>query len=214
MLNKNISNINKWKILSFNINAFTLVEILISTFISIIVLSFIFLFLSSTMNSIWSNKNEIDWLASFYDFTNKINNLRDIYSSWWILVETSTGSDVFLMQDISWENWILIWPVKISSNQLLIDNSIYENKWIWFRKVSSDELIDINSNVDIIYDYIFHDDQIFSDIKIQDFILVWYNSWTIFDLSIIFDLDFKDTLVWQPWINLPRDSLKRFNINF
>jgi len=209
-----INNTMKKKWTVFIKKAFTFSEIVVATFISMIVMSFIFIFLSDTIEAIWNTKDDVDMISSFYDFTNKLHNFRNIYITWWILVETSTWSDIFLMRDFSWENGILLWPVKLDSSYLYIDNTTYEEKWIWFRKISSTELVSIDADVNIIYDLSFQEDQIFSDIKIHDFILIEYNSWDIFELGLIVDSDFQINLAWKLISEVPKDSQQRFNIDF
>lgn len=208
-VNKNKFSLNK-KIKK----AYTLPEVIVATFISVIIISFIFVFLSNIIEGISDTNNEVKILSSFYDFTNKLNNYSNVYITWWILVDNSVWSDIFLMEDISWETWILFWPVKLYDSRLSTDNTIYEDKWIWFRKISSTEMIEIKSDVNQVYNYVFQKDQIFSDLKIQDMILVEYNSWYIYDLSLIVDLGFQVSLIWQLRQDLPKDTLRKYNINF
>lgn len=209
-----INNIKKRKDISFFKKAFTLTEVVIATFISAMILSFIFIFIVNIVDSISNVKTEVNIMSSFYDFNNKINNLRNVYITWWILIETSTWSDVFLMKDFTWENGILIGPVKLSNNKLETDNLVYEAKWIWFRKLSSSEIIEIETNINLVYDYLFQKDQIFFDLKLQDLVLISYNSWEIYNLGLVVDLNFQNSLIWQMRQNLPKDSLRRFNIDF
>lgn len=211
---KNINYIINRKDISYIKKAFTLIEVIIATLISMIVLSFIFLFLVNTIDTIWTAQNEVKIISSFYDFTNKINNLRNVYTTGWILIDSAIWSDVFLMKDSFLENGILIWPIRLSNNKLDIFSSIYDDKWVWFRKVSALELADINNDINIIYSYVFQKDQIFSKLKVQDFTLIEYNSWDIFDLSLTIDLNFQNSLVWQLWSSLPKNSLRMYNINF
>jgi prepilin-type N-terminal cleavage/methylation domain-containing protein len=72
--NKNIFNLNK-KIKK----AFTLPEVIVATFISVLMLSFIFIFISDVIDGISGSNNEVKVLSSFYDFTNKLNNYRNVY---------------------------------------------------------------------------------------------------------------------------------------
>lgn len=209
LINKN----KNWKIINNLKRAFTISEIIIATFISTIVLSFIFIFLSDIVNSIWSTKKEISTLSSFYEFNNKLNNLSNIYISWSIIVETSTGSDIFLMKDTIWENGILVWPVSLVDYKLDNDNTIYNNKWLWFRKLTKNEIFLIESNNIFVYDLIFQRDQVFSDLKVQDFIIIPYNLWLVYNFTIILDLDFQSSLIWQLWSELPKDSLIKLNID-
>lgn len=195
--------------------AFTLTEVVVATFISGIILSFIFIFLWDISNWISETKKWVVSMSHLYDFSYKLNNYRNVYITWWILVDnTSTWSDVFLMRNLAWDGWVLMWVVKLSNNKLDTDNTTYEDRWIWFRKLTASELATVDSNVNNIYSYIFQEDQIFSEIKVQDLILVAYNWWKIFDLSLIYNSDFQNSLIWQFWADLPRDSLKRFNIDF
>lgn len=195
-------------------NWFTLAEVLISTFVSTIILWFIFLFLSNIAEGISKTKDDVLTLESFYDFSDQLDNYRNVYISWSILVDNTDWSDVFLMTDWSWENWILVWPVSNTNNRLNLNNTIYESKTIWFRKLSSKELQDINNDLSLIYDYIFQDDKLYNDLKIQDLILISYNSWKIFDMSLIVNTDFNSSLIWRAWSDLDKANLKKFNINF
>lgn len=215
-LKKIFKGANIFKSINFiNNKAFTLPEVVIATFISWIILSFIFIFLSDISSWISDSKKETVLMYDFYDFTYKLNNYRNVYITWWIIVDnTSTWSDVFLMRDVTWENWILIWAVNLADNKLDTDNTIYENRWIWFRKISNEELLDIDMDVSNIYELIFQDDNIFSDLKLQDLSFESYNSWEIFEINVLINKDFQNNLVWQYWNDLPRDNLKKFNIDF
>ncbi len=195
--------------------AFTLTEVVIASFISSMVLSFIFIFLLDITNWINNNKNEINVLSQFYDFSYKLNNLRNVYLTWWIIIDnTSTWSDVFLMRDLSWNNWILLGVIKLTDKKLDTDILKYEDRWIWFRKLSSSELLEIDNDINKIYDFTFFDDQIYYDLKIQDLEIFSYNSWSIYEMNLLINMDFNINLVWQNWNNLPRDNLKKININF
>lgn len=207
---------NLFKSINFIKNsAFTLPEVVIATFISWIVLSFIFIFLWDISSWISESKKETILMSDFYDFTYKLNNYRNVYITWWIIVDnTSTWSDVFLMQDITWENGILIWPVNLDDNKLDIDNTIYNNRWIWFRKLSTQEISEVNIDVNNIYNYMFQNDNIYSDLKVHDMSFNSYNSWSIYEINVSINMDFQNSLIWQYWFDLPRNNLKKFNIDF
>ncbi len=194
---------------------FTLSEVLIATLISGIVLSMIFVFLWNISNWIVDSKHESSIMSNLYDFSNKLKIYRNNYNTWWILVDsTSTWSDVFLMKDSLWQNGVLLWIIKLEDKKLDNNITVYENRWIWFRKVSSSELVDINTDINTIYWYTFQDDQIFSDLKVQDLSFYSYNSWSIYDMVLTVDNDFQNSLVWLYWSELPRDNLKKFNLDF
>ncbi|MDD2870502.1 MAG: prepilin-type N-terminal cleavage/methylation domain-containing protein [Candidatus Gracilibacteria bacterium] len=201
--------INKFK------QAFTLTEVVVATLISSIVLGFIFIFLGDISGGIVDTKREIILMSHFYDFSYKLNNLRNVYTTGSILVDnTGTGSDVFLMKDISGQNGVLFGVVNIADMKLETDNTVYDDRGVGFRKLSSNELAEVDTNVDFIYDYVFQEDQVFSDLKVQDLNIVSYNSGSIYDLNMSLNLDFQNSLIGQYWTDLPRDDLKKFNIDF
>ncbi len=210
---ENIDNTLEKEKVSFFKAAFTLTEVVIATFISAIILSFIFVFLTDIIDGIWSTRKEVITISSFYEFTSKINNLSNIYNTGSIIIETSTWSDVYLMKDTKWLKWVLVWPVNLQDFKLDNDNTVYENKWLWFRKLNEAELIAVELDPQIVFDYSFHKDQIFSNLKVQDFIAISYNAWTITNIHLILDLNFQTSLIWQLWSELPKDSLIRLNID-
>lgn len=196
-------------------NAFTLTEVLVATLISGLILWYIFVFLWDMSTGIVETKKEVIAMSRIYELSHTINNYRNIYTTWSILVNnTWTWSDVFLMKDNEWKNGVLLWVVNIWDNKLDTDNTRYDDRWIWFRKLSEFELWEISTNTWVIYDYVFQEDQIFSDLKTQDLVFLSYNSWTIYDMSLIYNLDFQANLIWQYWADLPKDSLKKLNIDF
>jgi hypothetical protein len=117
------------------------------------------------------------------------------------------------MKDTKWLKWVLVWPVNLQDFKLDNDNTVYENKWLWFRKLNEAELIAVELDPQIVFDYSFHKDQIFSNLKVQDFIAISYNAWTITNIHLILDLNFQTSLIWQLWSELPKDSLIRLNID-
>lgn len=194
--------------------AFSISEVIVATFISVIILSFIFVFISNIISWISTINQEVKILSSFYDFTNKVNNYRNVYISWSILVDNIGSSDVFLMKDVTWENGILIWPVSLINRKLDLWTIYYKNKWVWFRKVSTSEIANIETDVNVIYNYEFHSDQIFWELKAKEMSFVSYNWWKIYDLFLYVDVDYQSSMVGLRRDSIPKDKLRRFNINF
>ncbi len=194
--------------------AFTLTEIIVASLISWIILSFIYVFLSNVIVTIWDTKNEVRSLTSMYDFINKLNNYRNIYSTWTILVDNDDWNDLYLMKDVTWENGVLIWAVRLSENKINVDNVIYENNGIWFRRLSKIELDNLETDITIVNDMVFHEDQIFKDIKVQDLQFIEYNSWQIVNIEVTADVEYKEDLLWDDRTFLPKETLKKFNIDF
>lgn len=209
--NKNF-NKNKNK---FTYKAYTLPELLVATFISTILLSFIFIFIWNILSDITDSKNEIIQFSKLYDFIFELNNSNNVYTSWSILIDnTSTWSDVFIMKDIFWNKWILIWTVKIPDYKINTDNMYYQDIVLWFRKLSWNELLEVESNPSVIYDYIFQEDQIFSTIKVKDLQFESYNSWSIYNMNLIINTNFNINMIWQNIENVPWEYFKKFNIDF
>jgi len=214
MIKPKNSNNSYYKLKQKFKKAFTLTEIIVATFISAIILSFVYVFLNNVIFTISDTKNDVKSLSSVYDFINKLNNYNNIYSSWTILVDNTDGNDLYLMKDITWETWVLIWAVRLSENKINVDNTIYENNWLGFRRLSANELQQLSSDITIVNDMLFHEDQIFKDINIQDLQFTEYNSWSVVDIKLTVDLNYKEWLLWEDWASLPKESLKTFNIDF
>lgn len=66
---------------SFLKKAFTISEVIVATFISTLILGFIFVFLADMTESIAETDNEILALSTFYEFNNQLNNYRNVYIS-------------------------------------------------------------------------------------------------------------------------------------
>lgn len=197
-----------------NKKAFTLSEVIIASFISTLVLGFIFTFLFNMMEWISDTKKEVSIFSSFYEFNNKLNNYRNIYISGAILFDDPIDNDVYLMKDLSWKDGMLLWPINLSNNKVYLGDTVYKNIWLWFRRLSSSELLEISADENSVLNYTFQDDQIFQDLKIKDLKLVSYNSGEIINLSLIVNLWFNDDLKWTLWSDLPNETLKEFNIDF
>ncbi len=206
-------NKNK-KTLKIN-KAFTLTEVLIATFISSLVMTFIFVFLFDTVEWIGNSKTEVKVLESIYSFSSDLNNYRNYYNTWSILIDTSTWSDVFLMETTSSEaEALLFWSVNLDTLKVSTGSNIYENKWIWFKKLSSNEKTLLETDPNNISSIQFYEDNVYSDIKVQNLSFVSYSSGQIFDLYMDIDLNFREELIWEERMGLPKDFLQKFNINF
>ncbi|MBT3726368.1 prepilin-type N-terminal cleavage/methylation domain-containing protein [bacterium] len=81
MIKPKNSNNSYYKLKQKFKKAFTLTEIIVATFISAIILSFVYVFLNNVIFTISDTKNDVKSLSSVYDFINKLNNYNNIYSS-------------------------------------------------------------------------------------------------------------------------------------
>lgn len=196
--------------------AFTLVELVISIFISSIVLLFILIFLWDTIDMISEWKNDTKIFIAFSEFSNKINNYRNIYSSWSIIINNNSfsWSDVLLLKNINWTDWIIISRIDLDTKKIILDNTIYKNSPIWIRRVSQQEISNIDYDINVVKNYIFHNDQIFNDLILKDLQIEGYNSETIFEFSMEINPIFIKNNKWSYWNFLKTDNLLNLNMYF
>jgi len=196
--------------------AFTLIELIVAILISAIVLSFILVFLWDTMDNIASGKSNTKILISFSEFQNKLSSYKNIYSTWYVLIDndTSTWSDIFLMRNLDSTDWIIISRIDLDTKKIIEDNSVYKNSPIWIRRVSASELWDISSTPSIVNGYVFKNDKIYKDLILKDFQVNSYNSWYIDEFDMVINPYYINDFKWEIWENLKTDELLNLNINF
>lgn len=196
--------------------AFSLTEVLVATFIGAIILWFIAIFLWDVLDNLSQSKKEIKILTTYFDFLDKLVNYRDIYNSGSIFIAnvTSSWSDVFLMENATWDEWILFWVIDLDTYKLDLDNSKYKNTWIGFRFLTSSDLISIKSDKNLIYGILFQKDNVFRNLNIKDLQITSYNSGTVFDIDFLVNIDYQSWLQWELWENLPKDNILKFNLSF
>ena len=211
--NKKISLFN-WKRIKHNITAFTIAEVLISTIISAIVLSFILIFMFDITDWIKESKKEVQSMESLYELITELNNVRNTYSSGYIIEGPIWWSDTLYMRNVEWTDWMLFWPVRTYDNLISSDTNSYNGRSPWFKRLFSEDIIEIEANNAIIVNYRFLPDRIYYDLDLQSMNLSLYNTWEIIDLSITFDINYNQDLIWTAWTKLSKDSLRTFNINF
>ena len=196
--------------------AFTLIELIVATLISAIILSFILIFLWDTMDNITTWKSNTKILISFSELQDKLSSYKNIYWTWCILIDsdTSTWSDVFLMRNLDSTDWIIISRIDLDSKKIIEDNTIYKNSPIWIRRVSASELWNISSDSSIVNSYVFKNDKIYKDLILKDFQVNSYNSWVIDEFDIVVNPYYINDFKWEIWENLKTDELLNLNINF
>jgi len=196
--------------------AFSLTEVLVATFIWAIILWFISIFLWDILDNMSKSKKEIKALTTYFDFSNKLVNYKDIYNTWSIFIDNDTASwsDLFIMKNSLGDSWILFWVVNLTNYKIDLDNSTYKNTWIGFRYLSSDDINNIDNDQNLVYSLLFQKSNVYSDLNIKDMQIASYNSGSLFDMNLFVNVDYQNSLEWELWKNLPKDNLFKFNLNF
>lgn len=196
--------------------AFSLTEVLVATFIWAIILWFISIFLWDILDNMSKSKKEIKALTTYFDFSNKLVNYKDIYNTWSIFIDNDTASwsDLFIMKNSLGDSWILFWVVNLTNYKIDLDNSTYKNTWIGFRYLSSDDINNIDNDQNLVYGLLFQKSNVYSDLNIKDMQIASYNSGSLFDMNLFVNVDYQNSLEWELWKNLPKDNLFKFNLNF
>lgn len=195
-----------------NLNAFTIVELMVSIVISVVLLWGIFYFMSETILGISRSSAQSNFLKDFYGFTTILDtgNLE-------VLHDYSSGSfDVWLLRNLDNQSGILIWVVDYDTLQLSKTWSvlIYHNSILWYRSISSSEIIAIDGDANVIYDYNFFSDKLFSRFNLQDFQLIAYNSGTVVEMELSISPSYKEMYNGQDWLTLPRDEIFKYSLVF
>lgn len=197
---------------------FTLVELIISLSISALVLIVIFYFVTDTVVQLADTNKNSKFLWDFSRFTSRINSHMSTFPDATILVDESlwVWHDVLLLQNPT-ANGGIIWGVVDTDTYKLLENSQYwkyKNTVMWYRLVSPSEIIDITTTPSNIYQYTFFGDKTFSDFKVKDFQIEYYNTGSIISIDLSIATTFETELVGEDWIVLPKDNLFEVNLNF
>ena len=202
-----------------NKKAFTLAELLVAMTISVIIIFFIWNFVINSLNEIRSSNNESNFLESFEDFKFTLNNYRNTFLSWSILIDnTWTWSDVLMLKSLDKSKWIILWVVNKTTMKL--ENTqekynTYYDKVIWYRDLSNSEIIELENSETQVYSYVFFNDKLFNNIKIIDFQLDFFNQNKILEMNIKVNKDYKESLNWISFDNFDHNAnSKSFNLSF
>lgn len=198
----------KW----LNKKAFTFIEILISTFISAIILSLIFKFLFVIYDEIDRNKNNINFINSTYILKNKVTTFSNKFNSWALLIDND-WSDVFLFKNNLETDWVLMAIVNMNTNKIDVNTWVYDNKTVWFRLVSENEITDINAEPSVVLNYEFMDDMLIKDFYAWFLDIKIFNT-NIYDLELSVTSKYRDLFIWKELSELPSGIYRKFNINF
>jgi len=201
--------------------AFTIIELIISITITIIIIWWIMVFISSLSSEIEYSTKKTNIITEISDIENKIDEIKSKYTSWIILIdnESWTGSDVLLFRKNIWDDiqdWYIL--AQIDFNNKVIDWSWnVDNIWkkvLGFRKISETELITIDSNPLEIYNYTFHLDNIFKNITLKDFQVSFYNSGDIWEIELYINTDYRYNNSSLKYSEITNENIEKFIFNF
>jgi hypothetical protein len=110
----------------------------------------------------------------------------------------------------------LIWVVDKDTLKLSEVWSVntYHNSVLWYRSISSSEIADIQADNNIIYDYTFFSDKLFSRFNLQNFQLIPYNSWSTVEMELFISPSYNPNYYGQDWMTLPRDEIFKYSLVF
>ena len=196
-----------------NKNAMTLVELIISVFISSTIILIVMTFMTTSLNELRVTNETTEAIDT--TFTIKDDFAR--YVKWWyqsfdVYWQAWENSSILLYDDIG---WILYWIVNHQSWKIQKEK-IYWNNYVWRRLISFWELTTILADTWSIYDLKFQDDKIYKWVRIKDFNAELYNWWQILDMYISAVLVVDENNFWKKISDMffDRNELAEFNLTF
>jgi hypothetical protein len=124
-----------------------------------------------------------------------------------------------LLRSSSWENkkeWYIF--AMISNDLLTIDwtgNVDYiGDKVLAYKKISSTEIGKLNNDINNVYNFKFNRDKIFEDIKLKDFQLELYNTWSLFEAKFLINPFYRKKLDWQKYSEIWTSQIEEIVLNF
>lgn len=191
----------------YNKKAFTLSEIIVSIFISSIILSFLFIFLNDSLSSVTLSRNKSQIIWEFNDFNIKLKDLKINYSSWTII-----SNNTLILKNNTNTKWVMVWIVDLEDYKITSDFGIYWKTFLWYRDLSDTELSLINTNSSTINNLLFQKDKIFQNIHLKSININSFNSWSIFEIELNINPFFQQENIWENWSNLDSKDLFKLNI--
>lgn len=162
-------------------NAMTLIELLISIFISSMVILIVTTFMTSTFNELRITNKTTQAIDNWFSIKDKINRYIKSGLNIFIIYWDNWENNSFVLENWTWDKWVLFWVINDQTKKIQ-KVKVYWDNFIWYRLLSSKELWDIDTNSWVIYNYSFNKDKIFEWTRIKDFKAELYNWWSILDV--------------------------------
>ncbi len=196
-----------------NKNAMTLVELIISVFISSTIILIVMTFMTTSLNELRVTNETTDVIDT--TFTLKDDLARYVkwgYQAFEVYWDVWENSSVLLHDDIGW----ILYGVVNYEKEKIQKEKIYWNNYIWRRLISFWELTTILADSWAIYDLQFQDDKIYKWVRIKDFNADLYNWGEILDIYISATLVVDENNFWKRIADMffDKNELAEFNLTF
>ena len=197
-----------------NKQAFTIIELLVSIVVTSIIFFIVFYFINNAIKQFEESNYKTRLVTQLFEFRDQLNK----FIKWWYIEmsEVWTGEfETLMLKDVYWTKWLLFWVVN-QDNMKLQEDYLYDKNVLWYRLLSQTEITSIESDNSEIYNLNFYNDKIYDYLKIKDFQLEFYNSWTILDLNVSVLYKFQTLDFWKSftWVYLDNDDYIEFNLNY
>jgi len=205
--------------LLFKKSGFTFIELVVSMFISSIILTSVFYFISQNIDEINSSTKRTTFFDEFYSFRDKFIYYSNIYNSGTILIDnlSSSWSDILLLQNELSTDWIIFGVVDENTMKLEKKQTaykVYYNKSLWFKRVWASEISAIKTNSWYVYNIGFYKDSVYENLKMRDLQMQLYNSWSITNIDLTILKNYNPEYIWWNWNTLKWQEFFKFNLNF
>lgn len=198
----------------FSKKAMTLVELVIASAISAIIILIVFSFVVDTMENITVSNIRTEGIDSWFSFKNTFNQFfRWGYIEPYII--DTWNNSIIILQDEYNSRWVVFGIVDWKTLKFE-KNYVYWNKHVWYRLLSKTEVDNIINNNDLVYDLEVFQDKVFYGMRIKDFRVDIYNSWNIIDILISI-INSRDELnFWKSFneFKIDKSLITEFNLIF
>lgn len=199
--------------------ALTLVELVISITVSSVVMLIVLSFVADSIETvIWSNK-KTEVYEDLFKFKNQFNKYaRGWYVQQDLIATSASGSQssIMFMQNDDSTKWVVFGVVNKETMTIedYTRHSIYYDKVIGYRDLSEFEITSINADPSYIYNLNFFHDKLYDGLKIKDFQMQEYNSWTIIDMNLDILLYYNDSNKWLLLSDINPEDVINVNLIF
>lgn len=200
---------------------YTVIEIIVAIVIS----SFIILWLTGLLqkfnSEIFNIQSQTSTFSSLSNFRSDFNNYKFKYTKAINVVDNSSWYDVLLLMNTGSQRWIMVWVVDKttgSPNYFKLDPvsnyNIFWDKVLWIKELTTTQTQNALSNSGSVYSIVFNDSNLYSDVKVDSFIINAYNSWSVMDISMDILTKFYPSYIWKDKASVvDSDSKYRVNIS-
>ena len=191
----------------------TLVELVVSITISAILFSFVFVFITDSIDWIHDSNTKTNIMDNVFNTKDKISRyvewgyiINNVIWTWWI------SNKVLYLTNSDYSEWVIFWIVD-SDTMKLQSVDLYWINNLWYRELSPTEILTIESDESKVYDLFFYQDKIIDDSIIKSFEPVLYNWGIIIDVNIEYLEFFNEELIWKSFSGTFIDKEHIYKVN-